>query len=92
MTIIQKITEHRDLKHAYMECFSTPSGKKVLAHLLKVSGATHPKLSADADQIRWNEAQRHFVLSIFNMVHGSLDKLPDYLVEQLKANERESTT
>lgn len=90
MSVFKRIQQFRDTKHAYMECFSTPAGKVVLEHLLKTSGATQPKLSMDADQIRWNEAQRHFALSIFKMVHGSLDKLPDYLVEQLRQTENEN--
>lgn len=87
MSLLSRISAARDLKRDYMETFETPHGKRVLKHLLKVSGVTQPRFSKDADEIRWNEAQRHFVLSIFNQVHGSMDKLPDYLTEQLKENE-----
>lgn len=78
------------LRRDYKETFETPHGKRVLAHLLKVSGATAPRFTADADQLRWNEAQRHFALSIFRQVHSSMDTLPDYITEELKKSESEN--
>jgi hypothetical protein len=89
MNILERIYKHKELKRAYQETFSTRAGQTVLIHLLKVSGVTQPKFATDHDTILRNEAQRHFVLSIFNQVHGSIDKLPDYLVEQLKQHERD---
>lgn len=79
------------LKRDYQETFGTPHGERVLAHILKVSGATAPKFTSDPEMLRWNEAQRHFALSIFRQVHSSMDKLPDYLTEELKRIESEQT-
>jgi hypothetical protein len=90
MTLLNRINEARELKLAYKETFETPHGQKVLRHLLHVSGVTQARFSKDADEIRWNEAQRHFVMSIFNQVHGSMSKLPDYLAEEIKAKEAAS--
>jgi len=79
-------------KRDYMETFGTPHGDRVLRHIMKTAGATHPKFTTDAQQLLWNEAQRHFAMSIFRQVHGSMDKMPDYLTEQLKQTEQESTS
>lgn len=84
----RQIIERLQIQRDYKTTFSTDSGKRVLAHLLKLSGATHPKFTTDADQLRWNEAQRHFAMSIFRQVHSS-DQLPDYLVEELNRQEQE---
>jgi len=75
------------IKRDYIETFSSPHGERVLKHILRVAGVTHPKLSTDADTIRWNEAQRHFALSIFRQVHASMDTLPDYITEEMKRSE-----
>ena len=77
------------LKRDYIETFSSPHGERVLRHLLSVSGATRPKFTTSSDQLRWNEAQRHFALSIFRQVHASMDTLPDYITEELKRSEEE---
>ena len=79
------------LKRDYQETFGTPHGKRVLAHILKVSGATAPKFTSNSEMLRWHEAQRHLALSIFRQVHSSLDKLPDLLAEELKRIESEQT-
>ena len=78
------------LKRDYKETFESPHGKRVLQHILRVSGATAPRFTSDADTLRWNEAQRHLALSIFRQVHSSLDQLPDYIAEELKRTEAES--
>lgn len=83
------LLDRTKLKRDYQETFGTPHGKRVLAHILRVSGATAPKFTADSDQLRWNEAQRHFALSIFRQVHTSMDNLPDYITEELKRAEQE---
>lgn len=88
---LKQMQERLSLKRDYAETFGTSHGQRVLAHLLRVAGVTHPKFTTDADQLRWNEAQRHFAMSIFRQVHGSMDKLPDLIVEQLKHIEQEST-
>lgn len=84
-----RVLERVKLKRDYEETFGTPHGQRVLAHILRISGATAPKFTSDADQLRWNEAQRHFALSIFRQVHASTDNLPDYITEELKRTEQE---
>jgi hypothetical protein len=83
------LLERIRLKRDYQETFGTPHGERVLKHLLSISGATRPKFTTDADQLRWNEAQRHFALSIFRQVHASMDTLPDYITEELKRSENQ---
>lgn len=80
------------LKRDYAEAFGTPHGKRVLAHILRVSGATAPRFATDSDQLRWNEAQRHLALSIFRQVHSSMDLLPDYITDELKRSEEQFKT
>lgn len=77
------------LRRDYKETFGSPHGERVLAHILRISGATVPRFTTDADQLRWNEAQRHFALSIFRQVHSSMDTLPDYITEELKRSEEQ---
>lgn len=83
------LLERRRLKRDYQETFGTPHGKRVLAHILRISGATAPKFATDSDQLRWNEAQRHLALSIFRQVHSSLDPLPDHIAEEINRVEQE---
>ena len=86
-TLLDRLQLARD----YKETFGTPHGQRVLAHILRISGATSMRFTSDPDQLRWNEAQRHFVLSIFKQVHSSLDKLPDYIQEELKRIDEQAT-
>ena len=86
------LAERLQLRRDYQETFGTPHGKRVLAHILRVSGVTSPKLTADADQLRWNEAQRHLALSIFRYVHSSTDKLPDLITEEMQRSEEQHTS
>lgn len=86
LTLLTRAQLQRD----YKETFETPHGKRVLLHILRVSGATAPKFTSDTETLRWNEAQRHLALSIFRQVHSSLDSLPDYIAEELKRTEEES--
>lgn len=81
------IFERLRIKRDYQETFCTPHGKRVLAHILRASGATAPKFTTDSDQLRWNEAQRHLALSIFRQVHSSLDNLPDLIAEEITKQE-----
>lgn len=82
------LLERRRLKRDYQETFSTPHGQRVLAHILRISGATSPRFTTDSDQLRWNEAQRHLALSIFKQVHSSLDPLPDHIEEEINRAEQ----
>jgi hypothetical protein len=88
--VIARLRERLALRRDYKETFGTPHGQRVLAHILRASGATAPKLTTDADQLRWNEAQRHFALSIFRQVHSSLDKLPDLIAEEITKQEEQT--
>lgn len=92
LTEAARALERIRLKRDYMETFGTPHGERVLRHILKTAGATQPRFSTDDRQLLWNEAQRHFAMSIFRQVQGSMDKMPDYLTEQLKQTEQETTT
>lgn len=85
--MIAEFFQRRQLKRDYQETFNTPHGTRVLRHLLAVSGVTKPKFATDADQLRWNEAQRHFALSIFRQVHASTDQLPDFITEEMQKTE-----
>lgn len=82
------ILKRHQLVRDYKETFETAHGQRVLRHILEVSGATKPKFTTDADQLRWNEAQRHLALSIFRQVHTSLDKLPDFIAEEMQKTEQ----
>lgn len=82
------LLERIQIKRDYKETFGTPHGQRVLRHILSISGATRPKFTTDADQLRWNEAQRHFALSIFRQVASS-DDLPDCLTEELQRTEQQ---
>lgn len=85
----QRILERIQLKRDYEETFGTPHGERVLKHILRVAGVTTMRFSSEAETLRWNEAQRHFALSIFRQVHSSMDNLPDYITEELKRTEEE---
>lgn len=85
------LLERIKLQRDYKETFGTPHGERVLKHILALSGATRPKFTTDADQLRWNEAQRHFALSIHRQVHASTDILPDYITEELKRTENNTS-
>ena len=85
--MIEQFFKRRQLLRDYKETFNTPHGTRVLHHILEVSGATRPKFATDADQLRWNEAQRHFALSIFRQVHSSMDQLPDFITEEMQKTE-----
>lgn len=88
MTLDPKILLSRlRLKRDYKETFETEHGRRVLAHILKVSGATHPKFTTDPQQLLWNEAQRHLALSIFKQVHSSEDRLINQLEESTNHTE-----
>lgn len=80
-----------DLKNDYVETFSTPHGKRVLNHILKVSGVTLPRISLDIEQTRINEGERRLAYSIYAQVHGSQDLLLEQLREQLASQERQQT-
>ncbi len=82
------ILERIQLSRDYRETFESPHGKRVLLHLLKISGATAPRFTTDPQQLLWNEAQRHLALSIFRQARSSLD-LPEYLEEELKRTEEQ---
>ena len=79
-------------KREYMKVFGTPEGKRVLAHILSVSGVTHPRFHTDPMQTAHNEGQRHLAMSIFRQVHSSMDKLPDYITEEMQRLEKEDQT
>ena len=88
MLSLKQLHKRIQIKRAYSKVFSGPDGKLVLEHILSVSGATSPKFSTDKDQLLWNEAQRHFALSIFRQVHSS-DQLPEHMLEELNNQEKE---
>lgn len=84
----RQIYERIQIQKDYRTLFSTPEGKRVLQHILRVSGVSRPKFTVDPNESLWNEAQRHLALSIFRQVHSS-DQLPEYLVEELNKQETE---
>ncbi len=86
----KQIYDRLQIKRDYRTIFETDAGRRVLAHLLRVSGVTRPKFTTDADQLRWNEAQRHFALSIFQQVHSS-DQLEHFMIEELNKQQEEQT-
>lgn len=86
---VKNLLARRQLTRDYKETFGTPHGQRVLRHILSISGATRPRFTTDADQLRWNEAQRHFALSIFRQVASS-DDLPDFITEELKNTEEQA--
>jgi hypothetical protein len=87
--MIDRVLQLIERKRDYKETFGTPHGERVLKHILEVAGVTRPKFTTNAERLVWNEAQRHFAMSIFRQVHGSMDKLPDYITEQIKQTEDE---
>jgi len=87
--ILKTLTDHLQLSRDYREVFGTEHGKRVLNHILRVSGATSMRFTTEAERLIWNEAQRHLALSIFRRVHTSLDKLPDYIQEEIRRTEEE---
>lgn len=88
----KRALERITLKRDYHTVFTTPEGQHVLSHLLEVSGATRPKFTLDPNEMLWNEAQRHFALSIYRQVHGSTDQLTTHITEQLRKQEEETST
>lgn len=79
--------ERLQLKKDYQETFSTPHGRRVLAHLLRTAGVTRPRFSLDIEQTRINEGERRFAMSIYNFVHTSEDELLKLMSEELKQKE-----
>jgi hypothetical protein len=76
-----------ELKRDYMDTFSTPHGKRVLAHILSVAGVTRPRFTADNELTRINEGERRLAMSIFRFVHDSTDELVNLMVEETKRRE-----
>lgn len=79
-------------KRDYMKTFTeTPEGVRVLKHILSVAGATRPRFHSDPMQTAYNEGQRNLAMSIFRQVHSSMDKLPDYITEEMQRIEKEES-
>lgn len=85
----QQLWERLNLRHDYIETFSTPHGQRVLADILAKAGVTRPQFNADPAVTQFNEGHRHMALSIFRQVHGSIDRLPDLIAEEIKKMEQQ---
>jgi hypothetical protein len=70
------------LNHDYKEVFSSPSGQRVLADILKRAGVTRPQFDADPEKARFLEGHRHLAHSIFRMVHSSDESLLKLIAEE----------
>ena len=86
--LIDRIMARQDLQRDYKFTFETAHGQRVLKHILEAGGVTRLKFTTDPQQLLWNEAQRHFALSIFRQVHGSLDKTAEEIAEQIEKSEQ----
>lgn len=76
-----------ELKRDYQEVFGSEEGKRVLAHILLVSGVTKPRFTTDNKQTRINEGERRLAMSIFNFVHSSTDKLIELMQDEIAKNQ-----
>lgn len=84
----KRLWEKHQLRLDYIETFSTPHGERVLADILAKSGVTRPQFNADPYVTQFNEGHRHMALSVFRQVHGSIDRLPGLIAEELKKMEQ----
>ena len=77
--IQDKFGKLRDLigrTEAYQETFDTPQGRKVLAHLMKVSGVTSNNfVSGDPHATSFNEGKRYIVMTILRAVNRDTTEL-----------------
>lgn len=87
MNLFKKHQDRLALKQDYQETFGTPHGKRVLAHILRTAGVTHPRFTTDNEQTRINEGERRLAASIFNEVHTSSDKLIELMQDELNKTE-----
>ncbi len=85
----QKLQERLSLRRDYAETFGTPHGQRVLADIMAKAGVTTPRFHADPSVTQFNEGARHMAFSIFRQVHGSFDKLPALIADQIRTMEKE---
>ena len=85
---IEALHERLQRRHDYIETFSTPHGERTLKDILAQAGATRPRFNADPYVSAFNEGQRHMALSIFRQVHGSTDKLPGLMADEVRRMEQ----
>lgn len=81
---IQRIRDRLNLRRDYQEVFGTTHGQRVLADILAKAGVTVPRFHADPGITQFNEGARHLASSIFRQVHGSTDKLPALMGEEIR--------
>ena len=77
------VDEIKELKNAFIECFGTKAGRKVLNHL-ELMGFIHTSthVPGDSDSTSVNEGNRQMVLHIKSMI----ELPPDRLEEIIKAH------
>lgn len=89
--IQEKLQARLTLKRDYIETFSTPHGKRVLADILAQAGVTRPRFNADPAITQFYEGHRHLAMSIFRQVHTSVDTLTGLLQEETKRTDEQNT-
>lgn len=77
------------LKHDYIETFSTEHGQRVLHDILARAGVTRSQFHADPAVTQFREGHRHLALSIFRQANHSIDALPGLMSEELKRQEEQ---
>lgn len=87
MSLLAKLRERRELVQDYRLTFGTPSGQRVLKHLLKEAGITVPLLSIDRDTILVEKGRQQIVWSIHRLAHTEID-LTKEIEEQQHAKEQ----
>lgn len=79
--------ERLQLKQDYQEVFGSERGQRVLKHILKVSGVTHPRFTTNIEQTRINEGERRLAMSIYRFVHASTDELLKQMEEEAEKSQ-----
>lgn len=75
----------------YQECFNSPAGKKVLAHLMKVHGVLQSSfVEGKADATAFNEGGRNAILQILKKMRIDIKKLEKMITEEAKLEEEDN--
>jgi len=75
-------------RDAYRNVFSTPDGKRVLAHLAKITGVTNPTYTPDARLAAYKEGRRELWHQISKTINTDESALLAE-IERIHANEQD---
>jgi len=89
MSLMDKIRELRgrvEIDEDYAELFNSERGRRVLFHLMKVTGITNPSFTTDPSALLLERGQQRLAYAILQRAVGSEDAAAKFILQSLEQN------